>query len=135
MINISYAGGDIAATNYFESPAARAGNLFLSWNASVARVLISDVALDLLDEMVTGRVCVISRGKWNGKDALELMFDDDSEAPFAVHFSLGMVDRAISNDGKSFRVAAWTSKGKALEWEGKYRVVGKLPCMKPWAGK
>lgn len=85
--------------------------------------------------MLSGRACVISRGKWNGKDALELMFDDDSHAPFAVHLSLGMVDRAITNDGKPFRVAAWTRMGKAFEWEGKYRVVRKLPCMKPWAEK
>jgi hypothetical protein len=60
------------------------------------------------------------------------MFDDDSEAPYALHLSLGQVDRSIVNDGKPFRVTAWTSKGKAGDWQGKYRVVNKLPYMKPW---
>jgi hypothetical protein len=135
VINISNKGGDIAATNYFDSPNANVGHLYLSWNASVARVLIPDAAVALLDEMRTGHVCVISRGLWQGKDALELMFDDNSDAPFAVHLTSGMVDRMVSNDGKSFRVAAWTRSGKAFEWEGKYREVKLLPYMEPWTGK
>lgn len=135
MINISNIGGDIASTNYFDSPEAKEGHLFVSWNASVARVLIPDAALSMLNEMRTGRICIISRGNWNGKDAIELLFEDDSDAPYALQMTSNMVDRMISNDGKIFRVAAWTRSGKACEWEGKYRVVKKLPCLAPWSGR
>lgn len=134
MISISNAGADIASTNYFETPNARAGRYFVSWNASTARILVPDSLVGNLNEMSTGRICVISRGKWNGVDALEFMFDDDSDAPYALHLGLGQVDRSIANDGKPFRVTAWTSKGKAGDWKGKYRVVDELPCMEPWGG-
>ena len=134
MISISNAGADIASTNYFETPNARAGRYFVSRNASTARILVPDSLVRNLNEMSTGRICVISRGKWNGIDALEFMFDDDSDAPYALHLGLGQVDRSIANDGKPFRVTAWTSKGKAGDWKGKYRVVDELPCMEPWRG-
>lgn len=132
MIIIENAGADIASTNYFETSNAKAGYYFVSWNASTARILVPDSLVGSLDEMRTGRICVISRGKLDGIDALEIMFDDDSEAPYALHLGLEQIDRSIVNDGKPFRVAAWTSRGKAGDWKGKYRVVNKLPCMKPW---
>ena len=135
MISISNAGADIASTNYFDTPNASAGRYFVSWNASAARILVPDSLVKNLDEMHTGHTCIISRGKWNGIDALEFMFEDDSEAPYALHLGLGRMDRSIANDGKPFRVTVWTSKGKAGDWEGKYRVVNKIPCMKSWKGK
>ncbi len=132
MINISNAGSEIASTNYFETLHAKAGQYFVSWNASTARILVPDSLVRNLDEMHTGQICVISRGKWNGVDALEFMFDDGSETPYALHLGLGQVDRSITNDGKPFRVTAWTSKGKAGDWEGRYRIVNNLPFMKAW---
>jgi hypothetical protein len=132
FIAISNAGADIASTNYFQSAKAFSGMLYVSWNASAARILVPDNQLSMIDEMKTGKLCVISRGRFQGTDALEFMFDDDSDSPFAVHIDMRNVDRAIKNDNKPFIVTAWSSKGKLAEWVGKYRDVKSLPCLDPW---
>ena len=134
-IVIGNAGADIAYTNYFDSEAASSGLFYISWNASAARILVPDSMVSMIGEMKTGRICVISRGQLKGVDSLELMFDDDSDSPFALHVGMQSADRAIRDDNKPFAVTAWTSKGKVAEWQGKYRVVRELPCMEPWPGK
>lgn len=131
-IYVGNAGTEIAATNYFDSEHARNGFFYISWNASTARILVPDCCRSEIYEMCTGRICVISRGKFRGADALELMFDDDSDSPFAIHIGMQNVDREVRNDNAEFKVAAWTRQGKVAEWEGKYRVVKKLPYMAPW---
>lgn len=132
MLEIVNAGAEIKSTNYFDTAHALRGLYYVSWNASSARVLVPDVQLGALDEMRTGRICVISRGKLYGVDALELMFDDGSDAPFALHIEMRQTDRAIIDDHQSFKVAAWTRAGKVAEWSGKYRVVQELPYLEPW---
>lgn len=131
-IHVSNAGAEITGTNYFESERARSGWFYVSWNASTARILIPDCCHEIVNEMRTGRICVISSGIFEGRDALELMFDDDSDAPYALHTSMGHVDRKVRDDNTDFKVAAWTRQGKVGEWEGKYRVVRELPHMAPW---
>lgn len=132
LIYVGNKGAEIAATNYFDTEHARNGLFYVSWNASTARILVPECCSSHINEMRTGRICVISRGIFKGHDSLELMFDDDSDAPYALHIGMGSVDREIKNDNTEFKVAAWTRSGKAAEWEGKYRVVKKLPHMTPW---
>ncbi len=132
MFKIINDGGAIQETNYFDSEHAKSGLFFVSWNASVARVLVPDGRMDVIDEMRTGRICVISRGLLNRVDALELMFDDGSDSPFALHVDMRQTDRAVPDDHKPFTVAAWTRAGKVAEWPAKYRVVKKLPYLMPW---
>lgn len=124
--------GDITETNYFDTESASRGFMYLSWNASVARLLVPNSQLHTIKEMRTGKYCVISRGKLAGADALEIMFEDGSKAPFAICIETGQTDRLITDDNKPFTVAAWTRSGKVAEWNGKYRVVAKLPCLQPW---
>lgn len=132
LIMIANRGGDIEETNYFDTEMARHGFFFLSWNASVARLLVPDTQRSVLLEMATGKECVITRGTLAGADALELMFDDHSDAPLALHMCRWATDRLIANDDKPFTVAAWTRDGKAGEWVGRYRTVKDLPCLRPW---
>lgn len=132
MILIGNAGADIASTNYFQSSQAASGLFYISWNASTARILIPDNKLSEIDEMRTGRVCVISRGRLQGVDCLELMFDDGSDEPYVLYLDIRCTDRVITPGNEPFKVAAWTSRGKAAEWNGRYRVVKRLPCLVPW---
>lgn len=129
------AGADITGTNYFQSNHAASGLFYVSWNASTARILVPDSRISEIDEMRTGRICVISRGRFKGVDALELMFDDESDQPYALYLDIRNTDRVIKPRNEPFKVAAWTSQGKVAEWVGKYRVVKRLPCLAPWGKK
>jgi hypothetical protein len=132
MFKIINAGGEVTETNYFDSEHAKSGLFFVSWNASVARVLVPDGQMAELDEMRTGRICVISRGPLNGLDCIELMFDDGSAAPYALHVDMRQTDRAVPDEHKPFTVAAWTRAGKVAVWPAKYRLAKKLPCLARW---
>lgn len=125
-------GGELVETNYFDTELARNGFLYLSWNASVARLLVPDSQFFQIQEMKTGKYCVITRGLMGGRDTLEIMFEDGSNAPFVIYIDTAQTDRLIINDNKPFVVAAWTRTGKVAQWDGKYRVVKKLPNMQPW---
>lgn len=129
---IANRGGDIQETNYFDSAMARQGMFFLSWNASVGRILVPDTQHRFLLEMATATECVMTRGSAKGEDTLELMFDDRSNAPFVIYMCQQSTDRWFASVDKPFTVAAWTRDGKAGEWVGRYRMVDELPCLRPW---
>lgn len=130
-------GPTVSATDYFDSPAAKAGYLYLSWNAGAARLLLPDNRHDWLNEMASAREVIISRGPWTaarGRDALELMFEDDSDAPFAIRLTMEQTDRlpteAVIADGLDLHVL--TRNGQMLQFPARYRRVGALPCVQPW---
>jgi hypothetical protein len=128
---INPANGDELIT--FDSEHARGGLYFVSWNASSARVLVPDSLLATIDDMRTAkRFVVVSRGPMQGRDVYELLFDDGSDSPFALHIETRMSDRLIPDEHKPFTVDAWTRAGKAASWPGRYRVVETLPCLAPW---
>lgn len=130
MIIVGNNGKEIISTNYFESDYAKDGLFFLSWNAGALRILVPDEYLRDIAEMKTGKIVVVSRGIYKGKDALEIMFDDYTDNPYAIFIDIQQTDRLIIDDGQQFIVSAWTKKGKVAEWDkAKYRVVKVLPCL------
>lgn len=137
MIEILNDGPSVSRTDYFDSPPAKAGYLYLSWNAGTARLLVPDSRHGWLNEMATAREVIISRGPWSaarGRDALELLFEDGSDAPFAIRLAMQQTDRlpteTVIADGLDFHVL--TRKGQMLQLPARYRRVGALPCMQPW---
>ncbi|MCK7579296.1 MAG: hypothetical protein MZV65_28570 [Chromatiales bacterium] len=98
MIRIQNRGQAIAATDYWSSAHAANGLVFLSWNAGCARLLIPDAAKSILRELKGAREVIISRGPWvdhDNRDALELLWEDGSDAPFALHIVAEQCDRLI----------------------------------------
>lgn len=133
----------IEASDYWESEYAARGVVYLSVNAGAFRLLLPDVLKPLLlDDMRSAREVVVSRGPWpeQGRDdALELLFDDGSTAPFSLHMGLEQVDRLPldSDAGKQWIASVWTAprRGrpqKALERKAYYRRVDRLPCLRPY---
>ncbi|MGP9633771.1 hypothetical protein ACT3R7_11960 [Halomonas sp. AOP43-A1-21] len=116
MINIANNGEDIASTNYWQSPHAAKGLLYLSGNAKVWRLLLPASAEGaMLPEMRTGKRGVIEQsiqlqGCW------DIVFEDGTDSPYAVSLDKKQVDRAVES-GKC-HLAVWTEGGKVLE----------LPC-------
>ncbi len=133
MFKIANAGQAIVETNYFDSEHAKAGYAFMSWNAGAARLLLPDSMCTALAEMREANMVIVSRGPWNGRDALEILFEDDTESPYCLHILRAQTDRSIPEDdqGGGFVLAVWTRSGMALTLPAKYRVVESIPFLQP----
>jgi hypothetical protein len=73
----------------------------------------------------------------HGLDALELLFDDGSPDPYAVHLQVEQCDRLplAADVAKEWLLTVWTAprRGKphkALERIAYYRLVPRLPWLK-----
>lgn len=137
MIEFENQGQKIVRTNYWDSPAAKAGYFFLSWNAGAARLLVPDAMTSHVREMKGAKFVIVSRGRWaqhNREDALELLFEDRSQSPYCLHLVKDQTDRLIPEEdqGGGFWVSVWTKRGEQLRFPGRYRQVETIPCLEPW---
>jgi hypothetical protein len=140
FIRIENAGQGIHWTDYWDSEQARAGKVFLSVNAGCIRLLLPDPLLGMLAEMKTGKKVIVSRGPWpdyGRDDGFEIMFEDYSDSPFALHVGVESWDLVPARDtiGKKWEFAIWTRAGKMYQKKCYYRTVARIPCMKPWGEK
>jgi hypothetical protein len=139
MLTIENDGAEILATNYWQTEYARRGIIYLSVNARCFRLLLPNAVNRFLADMRTAKEVIVSRGPWpevGRDDALEMMFEDLSDSPFALHLSRQQIDTMPSSDddGRTdLKCSVWTSgPTKALELPAKYREVPAIPHMKPW---
>jgi hypothetical protein len=142
MLSIQNNGPEITATNYWKSPYAVNGAVFLSINAKCFRVLLPAALEQSLADMRTAREVVVSRGPWHehGRaDAIELLFEDCGPNPFVMLFGKDQIDNfPLDRDhGRlDLTCSVWTiGPVKAMELPAKYRIVKKLPCAKAWGEK
>lgn len=138
LIRIENNGKEIVSTNYFQSEHARRGYFYLSINASTFRLLVPPAQESVIAEFATAKEIIISRGNFQGYDALEILFDDETDNPFSIHIVSSQIDRMpLSDDaGWSYMFSAWTnaereSVKKVFEKDCFYRVVPNLPYLKP----
>lgn len=137
-LTIENRGQAIVRTNYWDSEPARAGFVYLSWNAGAGRLLLPDAVKDHLREMRSARYVIVSRGPWleqGAREALELLFEDGSDEPYVVTLVAEQCDRLLpdSDQGGGFAITVWTRGGEKLRLPGKYRKVAALPCMTSWS--
>lgn len=146
MLVIENHGPIILSSNFWGSEMDRAGRLYLSINAGAVRLLLPSGWEPMLDEMRTGKEVIFSRGPWakgpgRGEDSLELLFEDGTDSPYAVHFGVAQADRLPLDEdaGRELVFAAWTAprRGKphkGLERPLWYRRVEAVPCLKAREG-
>jgi hypothetical protein len=142
FITIENDGARVARTNFWETDAARAGKVYLSFNAGAARLLVPHSREADVADMRTAREVVISRGPWKAMripDAYEVLFDDGTQYPYALHLGPGSWDRLLpkSEHGRDLMLTVWTEGADGepvLTWEflARYRLVSRLPWLKPW---
>lgn len=138
VLQIENREGDILSSNFWDSEYAKRGAFFLSINAGAARLLIPDNRISEVKEMETGKLVILSRGPWpegRKKEAIEILFEDYSEASYSMHLGSEQVDRLLppSDNGKDIIFSAWTRGAvKLFERPGKFRTVRRLPWLKPW---
>src|SRR5690606_22796554 len=119
MISIANKGQIIAKTNFFDSQYARRGLFYLSWNAGAGRLLVPDSQKRAISEMRSAKYVIVSRGPWleyDGADALELLFEDFSDAPYVLTIKQEACDRPLpaTDQGGGFLISAWTRGGQKL---------------------
>lgn len=138
LLAIRNDGPEIAETNYFGTAQARAGYVYLSTNAGCFRLLIPGRILpDMLREISAAQEVIVSRGPWPERgrpDALEIMFEDGTDAPYALHIGTEQTDRIPEegDQGKPWTFTVWGPAGKALTLPCRYRLVPRIPWMQPY---
>lgn len=127
-------GAEIAETNYFDTESASRGALYLSLNAGALRLLVPPALEKDIKEMKTGREVIVTWGKLSGHDAVELMFEDDSDSPYALHIGINQTDRIPEGEdfGKGFQFLLYTRNGLELKLPARIRRGSELPYMQPW---
>jgi len=138
MIITKNQGQRIISTNYWDMDHAKRGYFYLTWNAGAGRLLIPDSQKSALHEMKNATEVIVSRGSWqdqDGREALELLWEDGTDTPYMITLVSEQCDRLIpdTEQGGGFVITAWTRAGLKQRWPGKYRIVGSLPCMQPWS--
>jgi hypothetical protein len=144
LLAIRNHGPLIRATNYWDLPPRPGEALFVSVNAGAFRVLLRPDSEVLLDSMWTAQECIVSRGPWPAAgrpDAFEVLFDDATDSPFALHLQRESFDRIPADDdaAQEWILSVWTrprrgKPHKALERPCWYRRVPMIPYLKPRGG-
>ena len=144
MIVVSNHGPLITSSNYWDSELARAGKLFVSVNGGAIRVLLPPARYGDLGNMRAGKYCILSRGPWpeqHVREAIEIMWDDRSDSPFALHLTPASFDLlpAEPEPGREWICSTWVARDgtphKSLERICHWRRAPRLPWMKPWKGE
>jgi hypothetical protein len=140
MILIENHGPLITSSNLWTFPDT--GKVHVSINAMTFRLLISASIEPLISEMATAKECLVSRGpmpQMGLMDAFEILFDDRTADPFAIHLEPNSFISFIPSDewiALPLLLTCWTAprRGKphkALERPCWYRRVPELPWLKP----
>jgi len=141
LLQIENHGPLLVASNFWESEQEAAGKFYLSTNAGAFRLLVPRSQEAAIAEMTTGKEVVVSRGPWPAvkrQDGLELLFDDFSDSPYALHLSIEAADRLPLDEdaGKEWLFTAWSAPRRGrphqvLQRPCWYRRVARIPCLQP----
>lgn len=132
----------IVETNYWSTEMNARGLFLLSPNDGVFRLLIP-VGMEqvFLRETWRASEVIVSRGPWPAErlpDAIEVLFEDGSSDPFALHLDARQCVPLVAagDDGRAVPVHLWTRQRgkprKVREYPGRFRVVPQIPWLKKW---
>lgn len=141
LLCIENNGGDIHATNYWQSDYAKEGYLLLTYNAREFRLLLPPALYRVIPDMRKGaKAFVVSvlhpKNREHGKAAAEFLVEDASNTPFTIHLAspqlLVMPDESAV--GKQLTASVWREKhGQPkclMRRPAVYQIVPKLPWLR-----
>lgn len=154
LIEVHNDGPRIARTNYFDTPAALLGHVYLSVNAGAFRLLVPSASAGWHAEMQGAEYAILTRGMWtpppqpqedgtrriqHPREGLELLWEDHTDSPFSIHLGAAEVDRlpARQDEGRTDLRLLVYAEGIELVQEipARYRRASKLPYLKPWSSR
>lgn len=108
MLSIQNRGADIVSTNFWTL-----GIPFVavSLNAGAYRVLLPCGLEHIIDEIRSATSVVIRRGPLQRQDTMEILFDDGSDAPFAIYTGVAAFVNGVPADsevGRARILTIWT---------------------------
>lgn len=136
QITIENHGPLILRSSYWDSELASRGKLYISVNAGAIRILLPPAHYSRLNDMRMAEEVVLSRGPWpaaGAAEGIEILFDDNSDAPFALHLTPESFDMLPGEppEGREWICSVWTNKDgqphKALERICYWRRVPEIP--------
>lgn len=134
LLRIANNGEEIIETNFFETHEAKMGIVFLSWNAGAARLMLPKaLEAQFKREIRNATEVVFTGGRYKDRDALEIMFEDNSFAPFMLLIGEEQSDFKLGRRREEFfNFHIYTQEGKLTSFKARARMVKTLPCLKPW---
>ena len=136
MIYIENDGQAIAATDYWESEMNARGLIAISMNAGAFRILVPDSMVSQVADMRTARDVIVSKGKYQSRQAYEILLDDHTDNPYSLLLDarqFASLQPADSEHGKEVRISVWVrGPQRVLDMPAWFRVVRRLPCLRPW---
>jgi hypothetical protein len=99
----------------------------------------------VIEEMKSAKLGLVSRGDWSTidglKDGIEILFEDYSDSPFCLYLTTDQFDRlpATRDRDRKGQIPKWSLKiytsmeGEVLEIPARYRLVKRIPWLKPWS--
>ena len=148
LLYVQNRGRDVVSTNYWQTPLAAAGKLVVTVNAGALRLLLPKRQEGILAEISTAQYAIVSVGPWPEEGlarAVELLFEDGTDAPFAVHLSPEAFDRFPGEPPKGELVlSVWVEGARAsdvavtsppircVELPARWRRSAFLPDRSPW---
>ena len=138
-LEIGNNGTEIVSTNYFNTWLAEKGLMFLSCNAGTFRLLMPDQHLHILNDLNKAGSVIITIGVHNNIDVIEILFDDGSNKPIALHISSEQCDRDFHKNienkkeaGNDFEFTLWSRTRKEFSLPCRYRYKEEIPYLKKW---
>jgi len=138
LIMIGNDGQRIRCTNYWDTPAARAGLLWMTCNAGAVRLLLPPALEHAIPDLTKGvKHVIVSYGNLKGAGlGVEWLAEDGSDAPYALHVKTNQIDR-VSHVARGMlhriQTSIWVGRNGeptcVAEFPGYLRSVANLPCL------
>ena len=134
---------DLLASNYWDSEIEARQLFYLSPNAGAIRLLVPRNSEAKLRSMTQNcDYVIVTRGRWNGAEAVEILFEDHSDNPFVIHLTVDSCQMLPGDPGldRQWTFAIWSLNEatgqpvKSYEFECRWRSASQLPYLKPWQG-
>ena len=135
-LRIENDGGQIVSTNFWDTHHNAEGLFYVSINAGCVRLLTPINQAFQVADMATAREIVLTRGRMEGKDVIEILFDDRSARPFGLWLDAqGQFDRLWpkTDDGRTLPFVIYVQGLHCVVSRGCHlRRRPTLPCLESW---
>lgn len=134
MIQVTNHGPLITATDYWQSEYAEAGKMLVSPNAGTIRCLLPPNQYPVVGDLRSTEYAIVSRGPWQGRDAIEILWEDHTDSPHAWHLTSESCLMLPGDPGDDhWTITCWVERRgrphKAIERPCHWRRVESLPSL------
>jgi hypothetical protein len=136
MIQIANHGPLITASDYWRSDYANNDKIIVSPNAGAIRCLLPPALLPVIGDLRSSEYAIVSRGPWQGREGLEILWEDHTQLPHVWHVTSDAC-LLMPGDPSPHRwiISCWIERRgkphKAIERPCHWRLVPRLPWLRP----